>query len=99
MSSPILSLPESLAWKQAYMAAIRETNRARMSELIADARQKLASRLREITIGSVGPLPFYEHEEEIEAIHEAQYLLAALGSSLEHCARAHPSTDGNSEAA
>ena len=99
MSSPILSLPQSLAWKQAYMAAIRETNRAQMSELITDAREKLSSRLREITIGRGGPLPFYEHEEEIEAIHEAQYLLEALRSSLQHCSHAHQKNEGSSEAA
>ena len=82
MSSPILPLPESLPWKQAYMAAILEKNREAIHERIEDAREKLSRRLREITIGGDGPLPIHQHEEEIEAIHEAVYLLEALRSSL-----------------
>lgn len=82
MSSPILPLPESLPWKKAYMAAILEKNREAIHGRIEDAREKLSSRLREITISGGGPLPIHEHEEEIEAIHEAAYLLEALRKSL-----------------
>ena len=99
MSSPILALPESLAWKQAYMAAILEKNRAEIKERIEDAREKLSSRLREITIGETGPIPTHEHEEEIEAIHEASYLLEALRSSLAYRGEGAMPTKDNSEAA
>jgi len=99
MSSPILSLPESLAWKQAYMAAILEKNRAQINGRIEDAREKLSGRLREITIGKKGPLPTHEHEEEIEGIHEAFYLLEALRSSLAYRAQDATSVEGDSEAA
>lgn len=99
MSSPILSLPPSLAWKQAYMAAILEKNRIEINRRIEDAREKLSTRLREITIGAKGPLPILEHEEEIEAIHEAVYLLEALRSSLAYRTQGAISVDGDSEAA
>jgi len=79
MSSPILALPESLAWKQAYMAAILEKDRSNINGRIEEAREKLSRRLREITLNGN---PFPTHEEELEGIHEALYLLDALRSSL-----------------
>ena len=99
MSSAILSLPEALAWKQAYMAAILEKSRGQINRRIEDAREKLSSRLREITIGRTGPLPIHENEEEIEAIHEAVYLLEALRSSLAYRAQDATGPDGEPEAA
>ncbi len=98
MSSPILPLPESLSWKQAYMAAILEKDRARISTRIEDARDKISSRLREITLGGSGPFSKHEHAEEIDAIHEACYLLEALRSSLAYREDA-TSTEDESEAA
>jgi len=96
MSSPILALPETLVWKQAYMAAILEKDRSQINGRIEAARKKLFLRLREITLGGN---PFPTHEEELEGIHEALYLLDALKSSLacrdENVSRA----DGASEAA
>jgi len=99
MSSPILSLPESLAWKQAYMAAILEKNRGEINKRIDDAREKLYARLREITVGEGGPFYKHEHEEEIEAIHEADYLLEALRSSLAYRAQDATTLEDDWEAA
>jgi len=76
MSSRIFSVPETLDWKQAYMAAILEKDRSCVTGLIQQAREKLATRLRELT--AMGPHP----SDEIEAIHDAFYLLQALQSSL-----------------
>ena len=98
MSSPILPLPDSLSWKQAYMAAILEKDRVRISTRIEDAREKISSRLREITIGGSGTFSKHEHAEEIDAIHEAFYLLEALRSSLSYREDATPTVDA-SEAA
>lgn len=99
MSSPILSLPESLAWKQAYMAAILEKDRGEINHRIDDAREKLSARLREITVGEGGPFYKHEHEEEIEAIHEADYLLEALRSSLAYRAQSATTIEDEWEAA
>jgi hypothetical protein len=76
MSSRIFSVPEDLDWKQAYMAAILEKDRNSVIALIHDAREKLSSRLHELT--GTGRFP----SDEIEAIHDAFYLLQALQSSL-----------------
>ncbi len=99
MSSPILPLPESLSWKQAYMAAILEKDRARIIPRIENAREKISSRLREITIGGTGTFSKHEHAEEIDAIHEAFYLLEALRSSLAYRAEDAAATGNESEAA
>jgi len=78
MSSRIFVMPENLEWKQAYLAAILEKDRVRVLGLIDDARSKLAARLRELK----------EHDlvvgDEVEAIHDASYLLQALESSLSY---------------
>lgn len=76
MSSRIASLADNLDWKKAYMAAILEKDRKRVPELIHDARAKLSDRLRELW--AMGAVP----SDEIEAIHDALYLLQALLSSL-----------------
>ena len=76
MSSRIFPIPETVDWKQAYMAAILERDRNSVTPLIQHARHKLSLRLHELT--GVGPFP----SDEIEAIHDAFYLLQALQSSL-----------------
>ncbi len=76
MSSRIFSIPDTLDWKQAYMAAILEKDRGRIVPLIHQAREKLTLCLRELT--ATAP----HKSEEIEAIHDALYLLQALQSSL-----------------
>jgi hypothetical protein len=76
MSSRIFSVPETIDWKQAYMAAIREKDHSCVSGRIQHAREKLSTRLRELN--GVGPFP----SDEVEAIHDAFYLLQALQSSL-----------------
>jgi len=76
MSSRISVLPDSLDWKQSYMTAIFEKDRARMPGLIAAAREKLALRL-----GELGDLGFVQCDE-IDAIHDALYMLEALRDSL-----------------
>ena len=78
MSSRICSAPENLDWKKAYMAAVLEKDRKRLPLLIEEARQRLSERLRELWL--IGPVP----SEEIEAIHDAFYLLQALLSSLSY---------------
>lgn len=78
MSSRIFSSPESLDWKKAYMAAVLEKDRTRLPELVREARELLSERLRQLW--TTGPVP----SEEIEAIHDALYLLQALLSSLSY---------------
>lgn len=76
MTSHIFTASDNLDWKKAYMAAVMEKDRSRLPELIHEAREKLSHRLRELW--AVKPIP----NEEIEAIHDALYLLEALLSSL-----------------
>jgi len=78
MPSRISSAPETHDWKEAYMAAILEKDRTRLPGLVDDARQKLSQRLRDLWV--TGPVP----SDEIEAIHDALYLLEALLSSLSY---------------
>lgn len=78
MSSRIFSQPENLDWKKAYMAAVLEKDRERLPGLIRQANEKLSARLREMRL--LGSFP----REEIEAIHDALYLLEALLSSLSY---------------
>ena len=78
MATRISSIPDDREWKQAYLAAILETNRSHVSGLIHDARVKLSIRLRELTTSQ---MPC----EEVKAIHDAYYLLQALQSSLSYC--------------
>lgn len=75
MSTHFSGLPETLEWKQAYLAAVLEKDRRRVVVLIHDARAKLSARLSELEAQS------YPHDE-IEAIQDADYLLQALKSSL-----------------
>lgn len=77
MSTQIFRVPESLEWKQAYLAAILEKDRTRVVSLIQDARSKLATRLDELAA------EFHSYDE-IEAIQDADYLLQALHSSLSY---------------
>jgi len=77
MPTRISDVPENCEWKQAYVAAVLEKNRKRVAGLIRDAKAKLSSRLDELTGGS------FAHDE-IEAIHDAYYLLQALQSSLSY---------------
>jgi len=76
MTSRIFTAPDNLDWKKAYMAAVMEKDRSRLPGLIHDAREKLSQRLHELW--AVKPVP----SEEMEAIHDALYLLEALLSSL-----------------
>ena len=78
MSSRIVSVPENLDWKRAYTAAVLEKDRARLPRLVDEAIQKLRLRLRDLC--RTGPVP----TDEIEAIHDALYLLQALLSSLSY---------------
>ena len=78
MSSRLLDIPQNLVWKQAYMDAILEKDRARILELIENARLELARRL--IELKQNGPIPC----DETEAIHDACYMLHALESSLSY---------------
>jgi len=77
MSTQIFTVPESLQWKQAYLAAILEKDRTRVVDLIQDARSKFASRLDELAADS-------HSYDEVEAIQDAEYLLQALQSSLSY---------------
>lgn len=76
MSSRIFSAPDNLEWKKAYMAAVLEKDRRCLPGLIHKAREEVAARLRELW--AQGSIP----SEEIEAIHDALYMLEALLSSL-----------------
>ena len=77
MASRISAVPEDRDWKQAYMAAILEKDRSRVNGRIHTARKKLETRLHELEVGLV-PC------DEIDAIHDAFYLLQALQSSLSY---------------
>ena len=77
MSTHFSTVPESLEWKQAYLAAVLEKDRTRIVDLIHDARSKLSARLDELSAQS------YPHDE-VEAIQDADYLLQALESSLSY---------------
>lgn len=76
MSSRIFSMPDALDWKQAYMAAILEKDRSRVPYLVGKATEYLSARTRELEMSGLVPC------EEIEAIHDALYLLHALHTSL-----------------
>jgi hypothetical protein len=78
MPSRIFTMPETLSWKQAYRNAILETDRARTLERIEDARKELSTRLRELTASGLAKC------DEVEAIHDASYMLQALQSSLSY---------------
>lgn len=77
MLNHISTVPESREWKQAYMAAVLEKDRARVPALIENARWKLSNRLGELAAESFVL-------DEIEAIHDADYLLQGLKSSLSY---------------
>jgi len=77
MSTHISVVSESIAWKQAYLAAVLERDRTRVVGLIEDARLKLSNRLEELAGHSFS-------YDEVEAIHDADYLLQALESSLSY---------------
>ena len=69
MSSHIFTVPDSVDCKKAYTAAILEKDKASVVRLIEQARQKLSCRLQELTL-TAWPIC-----GEIEAIHDAFYLL------------------------
>ena len=75
--APISTVSEAHEWQRAYLAAILEKDRTRVVGLIQDARAKLSTRLQELASES------FSHDE-IEAIHDADYLLQALQSSLSY---------------
>lgn len=78
MSSRISSVPDHVDWKRAYMAAVLEKDRGHIPRLIQEARDSLSERARELWLAR--PVP----NEELEAIHDAFYLLDALLSSLSY---------------
>ena len=62
----------SKLWRELYVAALFESDHAKLTDRIADAEQALATRAREL---------FYEsgdHIEEEEALDNAMYSLNAL---------------------
>lgn len=77
MSTQTSTLPENREWKQAYMAAVVEKDRTRVPALIQHARSKLSDRLEELAAEALS-------HDEIEAIHDADYLLQGLQSSLSY---------------
>src|ERR1700741_4785310 len=48
MLSYIFGVPDTLEWKQAYIAATQEKDRTRVANLIQNARSKFATRLDEL---------------------------------------------------
>ena len=76
MASRISLVPDSEEWKQAYMAAILEKDRTLVADLIAEAKEKLAT--RQYALKTEGRLQC----DEAEAIDDAYYLLQALQNSL-----------------
>lgn len=65
MASCISLVPDSQEWKQAYMAAILEKDRTLVADLIAEAKEKLAS--RQDALKTEGRFPC----DEAEAIDDA----------------------------
>lgn len=78
MSSRIFAVSDDLDWKKAYLAAILEKDSSRTLVLIEQARRKLTERLHELKGDNPSEGP------EVEAIHDASYLLQALSSSLSY---------------
>jgi hypothetical protein len=76
MSSRISSMPETLDWKKAYMAAILEKDRTRLHEVVCKATEQLSARLNELRAAGMFPC------DEVEAIDDALYLLYALKNSV-----------------
>jgi hypothetical protein len=77
-SSSIMAMEENLEWKRAYMAAILEKDRERISSLIDDAKLRLTARFHQLKGQGLVPC------EEAEAMHDASYMLDALRSSLSY---------------
>ena len=75
MSTYFSGVPETLEWKQAYLAAVLEKDRTRILGLIHEAKAKLSARLVELRALT------YSHDE-IEAIQDAEYVLQAVKSRL-----------------
>lgn len=78
MTSRISLMPDNLDWKQAYLAAVLETDPVAILGLIKKAREKLNARLHELCAEGSGVC------DEVEAIHDATYMLFALQNSLSH---------------
>lgn len=78
MTSRISLMPDNLDWKQAYLAAVLEANPVSILVLIHKAREKLGTRLHELYADGSGVC------DEVEAIHDAAYMLFALQCSLLH---------------
>lgn len=78
MSSRISMMPDNLDWKQAYLAAVLETDPVCILVLIKKAQEKLGARLHELYAEGSGVC------DEVEAIHDASYMLFALQNSLLH---------------
>jgi hypothetical protein len=76
MSSRIFTVPDTVDWKQAYTAAVLEKDYVSMIRRIELAREKITLRLEELACLE-SPVC-----DELEAIHDALYLLQGLQSSL-----------------
>ena len=74
----ISAMPDELGWKQAYMAAVLEKDKGRTLVLIEHAQQELIGRLHQLKAQELGS------RDEIEAIHDASYMLDALRRSLSY---------------
>lgn len=78
MSSRISFTPENLDWKKAYLAAVLEKDRERLPDLIQKARESCSERL--FKLSKTGSVP----SDEVNAIHDALYMLQALLGSVSY---------------
>jgi len=77
--SSLISFPhENLDWRKAYLAAVLEKDRQRLPALIRRARETCSERL--LTLSKSGPVP----SDEVNAIHDALYMLQALLGSISY---------------
>ena len=81
MASRITAMQESLAWKQAYMAAIRSKEKEQLYARIASAMELLGFRehhlMQYLAASSRTAVDLFDVMEELEAISDATYLLKA----------------------
>ena len=82
--------PSERAWRELYIAALLETDAAKLPDRIAEAQKALLSRARELFQNNGGNI------EEEHAMDDAMYALRMLRNA---CQPANPADKPNPEAA
>jgi hypothetical protein len=77
MSTGISKSPDSRYWKELYRAALSEIGKSKLPERIAEAKNAVVLRAREL-FQEAG-----DNGEEAEALDDVMYALYALGSTCQ----------------